>query len=179
VGAKLDERPGELELARRAASAEPAALREIHRQHARTLHALAYRLTGCAADADDVIQDLFVGLPEALRRFDGRGALRGWLRTVTSRLALQRLRRERRRGEASLERAPERGVAPPDTEAQATLRAAIDALPEPLRLVFVMRAIEGYSHAEIAELLGIRPNTAEVRMHRARQLLRRQLGEEL
>jgi RNA polymerase sigma-70 factor (ECF subfamily) len=56
------------------------------------------------------------------------------------------------------------------------VQRAIDALPASLRVVFVLREIEGYSHAEIGELLEIKPNASEVRLHRAIRSLRRTLG---
>jgi RNA polymerase sigma-70 factor (ECF subfamily) len=48
-------------------------------------------------------------------------------------------------------------------------------LPDPLRVVFTLKEVEGYSHAEIAELLGIRSGTSEVRLHRAKARLRQLL----
>ena len=58
----------------------------------------------------------------------------------------------------------------------AVVQRAIDALPETLRVVFVLREVEDYSHAEIAELLNITANASEVRLHRALRSLRRTLG---
>ena len=57
------------------------------------------------------------------------------------------------------------------------IATALRALPGNLRVVFMLRDIEGYTHAEIAELLGIRSGTAEVRLHRARRKLRALLGD--
>ena len=57
------------------------------------------------------------------------------------------------------------------------LNEAIAALPDELRAVFVLREVEGYSHAEIGEMLGIRRGTSEVRLFRAIRLLRRSLGD--
>ena len=57
------------------------------------------------------------------------------------------------------------------------IATALVALPDDLRVAFMLRDIEGYSHAEIAEMLGIRTGTAEVRVHRARRKLRALLGE--
>jgi RNA polymerase sigma-70 factor (ECF subfamily) len=58
----------------------------------------------------------------------------------------------------------------------AAVQRAIAALPDALRAVFVLREVEGYSHAEIAELLNITTNASEVRLHRAVRSLRRALG---
>jgi len=57
------------------------------------------------------------------------------------------------------------------------IATALIALPHELRTVFILRDVEGYSHAEIAALLGIRTGTAEVRLHRARRKLRALLGD--
>ena len=62
-------------------------------------------------------------------------------------------------------------------ERRLILNEAIAALPDELRAVFVLREIEGYSHAEIGEILGIRRGTSEVRLFRAIRMLRRALGD--
>jgi RNA polymerase sigma-70 factor, ECF subfamily len=154
---------------------DPDALAELYRRHGAAVHAVAYRLTASAADADDVLQDVFVGLPEALRRFDGRGSFGGWLRRVAARTALMRMRRSTRRGEVSL---PDDSPAPAtDAAARVDIERALAGLAPGLRAVFVLREVEGYSHAEIAEIMGLRAGTSEVRLHRARQRLRQLLGD--
>ncbi len=165
------------ELVARARQASPEALAELYARHANALMALAYRLTGSTADAEDVLHDVFLGLPEALRRYDEQGALESWLKRVTARVALTRLRRRGRSREVAIDAGPE----PADSRNATRLndlvavRAAIDALPESLRAVFVLREIEGYSHAEISDLLEISPAASEVRLHRALKALRRTL----
>lgn len=151
-----------------------APLPELYASYAADLFRLAYRLTGSAADAEDVVQDVFLGLPEALRGYEERGRFGGWLRTLTARTALSRLRRRTRRREVALDvvhspttRGPEEAVV-----SHVTLHRALERLPEALRTVLVLRELEGYSHAEIAELLGIGVNASQVRLHRAHQKLR-------
>jgi RNA polymerase sigma-70 factor (ECF subfamily) len=162
-----------LELTR---AGDPGALAEVYRQHCSAVHAVAFRLTASAADADDVLQDVFVGLPEALRSFDARGSFAGWLRRVAARTALMRMRRSTRRGEVAL--AADVPAAPaPDAAARVDIERALAALAPGLRVVFVLREVEGYSHAEIAEIIGVRAGTSEVRLHRARQRLRQLLGD--
>jgi RNA polymerase sigma-70 factor, ECF subfamily len=163
----------EARLVQHARSGAPDALRELYERYGAAVYRLAYRLSGSAADAEDVLQDVFVGLPEALRRFDGRGSLEGWIKRVAARTALMRLRREGRRREVGLDALPLASAAPaPDRFVEtAALERALAALPDPLRVVFVLREVEGYSHAEIAGLLGIRRGTSEVRHHRARKAL--------
>lgn len=143
------------------------------------LYRLAYRLTGSREDAEDTVHDVFVGLPEALDRYEERGRFGAWLRRVTARVALMRLRRHNHRREVGLERAD--GVAapvPPDrTSDHAVLQAVVNALPVALRSVLVLKETEGYSHAEIAEVLGITAVTSRVRLLRALRRVRRELED--
>ena len=161
----------------RVAQGDADALGELFARHGGEVHRVAYRLTRPAADADDVLQDVFVGLPEALKRFEGRGSFGRWIRRVAARTALMRLRGAGRRREVELPEgdAPSGPAAPGPGIDGLALERALAALPDGLRAVFVLREVEGYSHAEIAETLGIRPGTSEVRLHRARRLLRQAL----
>lgn len=167
---------------------EPDALARLYCAYAGALTAAAARMLGSRADAEDVVQDLFVGLPEALARYEERGQLGAWLRRLVVRLALGRLRAERRRGEVSLPgtdagpdarggdasgRRPLAGSSPADTLVdRVALERAVAALPEPLRLVFLLREVEGYAHHEIAALLGITRGASEMRLFRAVRRLR-------
>ena len=81
----------------RAAQGEAAALGELFVCHAGLVFRVALRLTGSADDADDVVQDVFVGLPEALRLYDGASEIETWLRQLTVRRSLMVLRTARRR----------------------------------------------------------------------------------
>lgn len=160
---------------------DPAAMSEVYVRHGPALVRAAYGLTGSAQDAEDIVQDLFVGLPEAIGKFDGSGSLGGWLRRVVARMALMRLRAGRRRREdddAEIEVLPRVDRALDALADRLTLDQALRALPVDLRVVFVLKEVEGYRHDEIAGLLGIRRNTAEVRLHRARKLLQRLLGDD-
>jgi RNA polymerase sigma-70 factor (ECF subfamily) len=166
--------PHDVPLLKRAAAGEHAAIAELFARHAAAVHRTAYRLTGSAADADDVLQDVFVGLPEALRTYQGRGSFVGWLGRVAARTALMRMRRRTRRREVPFDAAgdlPSAGAEPRGDE-RAAIDRALAALPEGLRAVFVLKEVEGYSHAEIGEMLGIRAGTAEVRLFRAKRILR-------
>jgi RNA polymerase sigma-70 factor (ECF subfamily) len=145
-------------------------------RHAGTLLTLAARLLHSGPDAQDVVQDLFVGLPEALENYQERGQLLAWLKTAVVRLGLMRLRAQRRRQEtvlwpATLDASGVAGAAPDRLD----MARAMARLPDAERAVVVLRALEGYSHDEIAELLGIRRNTAEVRFHRGLNRLRKLL----
>jgi RNA polymerase sigma-70 factor (ECF subfamily) len=159
-----------------ARAGSPEALAALYREHGAALYRLAYRLTGTPQDAEDVVHDVFVGLPEALERYKERGSFTGWLKRVTARVALMRLRRGKRRREVALE-ATLPSVDPPPDPAGMALRVAVDALPDPLRSVLVLKEIEGYSHAEVGQLLGISTGASRVRLNRAMRLLRKTLED--
>jgi RNA polymerase sigma factor (sigma-70 family) len=124
------------------------------------------------------VQDVFVGLPEALAAYGRRGAFDAWLRKVTVRTALIHLRSTRRRNATAARAEHQRTPPHPDgTIDRLAIVAAMSALPNDLRVVFVLSDVEGYSHAEIGRLLGIRAGTSQVRLHRARRKLRALLEE--
>jgi len=157
------------ELIARVRAGDSDALGELYARTGGALASLARRLTGTREDAEDVLHDVFLGLPEALQHYHDRGQLEAWLRRVTARVALMRLRSARRRREVDV---------PVDIESRAVsedslaLEHAVDELPDALRVVLVLKMIEGYSHAEIAELLEISPRASEQRLYRAIQILR-------
>jgi len=155
---------------------DPAALTVVYRAFGGELLALARRLTGSAADAEDVLHDLIIGLPDALRRYDERGKLRGWLRQVVVRMCLMRLRAARRRGETGLDAAgqlPARAAPPGDFND--AIELALLELSPAIRAVVVLRFLDGLSHRQIAETLGISINASEARLSRGIVVLRRRL----
>lgn len=161
----------------RARAGEPGALEEIFREHGTLMLAVAERITGSADDAQDVVQDIFVGLPEALRGFDGSGVLAAWLRRLTARASLLRLRTDKRRTKwhrRAVHEGP-RSHRPTAVEARLTLERVLDRMPHELRVVYVLKEVEGYSHSDIASMLGISSGASEVRLHRARRFLKDRL----
>lgn len=156
-------------LAARLRAGDRAALDELFRRHAATLLRVASALVD--EDAEDVVQDVFVGLAIALRGYEERGTFGAWLRGVTVRTALARRRRLASRRETELEPIEAR-FAPGDPSSDVALRDALRALPGSLRQVVVLKLVAGYSHDEIASLLHIRPRTSEVRLYRAIRRLR-------
>jgi len=131
-------------------------------------------MTSSVEDAEDVVHDLFVGLPESIHKYHERGSLQGWLKRVVVRLALMRLRTTRRRREVALDDEVSTYAAPQtvDDGVSWDVQRAIDTLPDDLRAVLVLRQAERYTHQEIAALLGITPGTSRVRLSRAVKLVR-------
>jgi len=164
------------ELIRLTASGSPEGIAGLYRLYSARLLRLGRRLTGSRHDAEDIVHDLFLGLPEAIRSFEGRGSFDGWLSRVATRMALMRIRSTRRRREAALEDG--HFVSDPaGAGEQSDLERHVAALPITLRAVLVLRQIEGYSHDEIGALLGISSGASRVRFSRAVQQLRQRMME--
>ena len=156
---------------------ETAALAELFSAYGDQVFRSALRLTGNRADAEDVTQDVFVRLAGAVRGFTGGAAsFPAWVRRVAVRQALMHLRSGRRRREVDVD-AVAALFAPPDGVLERlTITGALARLSVEHRTVFLLKEVEGYDHAEIAELLGISPANSQVRLHRARLQLRELLG---
>ena len=146
---------------------------------------VAYGVLRHRQDAEDVAQEAFV---KAYRRFGDlrdRESFRAWLVRMTWRLAIDRQRADRRRAarEGHAGHAPNRdGHEPPAAledlaarERADRLWAAIDALPDKLRVVVVLSNIEGHGIGEVARLLGLPDGTVKSRLFLARQRLKEQL----
>lgn len=149
------------------------AFRALYRAHTPALYALALRLTGGdRTEAEDLVQESWVRAVRGLSSFRARSALRSWLCGL-----LVNVRRERIRVDW-------RAVDAPDIEPVADtggrddaldLERAIGALPEGAREVFVLHDVYGYTHREIAEMLGVVEGTSKSQLTRARTLLRNSL----
>ena len=167
--------PPDGELVRRAAASDPTAERLLFDRHAPRVWRLARRIAGPGEEIADLVQEVFVRVFDKLGSYRGDAAFTTWLHQVTVRTCLNAVRGLRRRSglEIGFEQAPamELGQSSNPTLALA-LSAAIDALPEALRLPLVMHALEGFSHREVATVLGIPEGTSRRRVSEARATLR-------
>jgi len=158
---------------------EPDAIAAIYREHAGRLLRSTAALLGSRAEAEDLVHDLFVGLPEALRRYEEQGQFGPWLSRIAARMALMRLRSTRRRSEVGLD-----GVAEPSRRAagdaladRLLVEGALAALSDEARTVVVLRDLEGWSYRDIAEFVGASEGTVMTRHCRAMQRLKTALEE--
>ena len=152
------------------------ALGRLYSRYAPLVYGAAYRCLGSAADAEDVLQDTFVGLPEALQGYREAGRFEPWLKRVAIRAALMKHRARGRRREEPLDVADGSAIADTPIVDRLTAAQAVESLPDDLRIVFMLKEVEGYAHSEIAGLLGISPGASAVRLFRAWRLIRRHLG---
>ena len=188
----LEQHSDDLALATRAASGDHAAFAAIMRTHNQALYRTARSILRDETEAEDALQSSYLKAYVAMPQFAGRAALSTWLTRIVINECLERRRRRVREetGEiadvaegASPDEAPEEAAGDPETQAAraeliGVLEQAIDSLPEPFRLVFTLRAIEGRSVEEVAASLGINAVTVRTRHHRARQLLQTRLRNE-
>jgi RNA polymerase sigma-70 factor (ECF subfamily) len=180
------ERDREQALVARAQKGDRAAFAALVREHQDEVYTLARRLVGDPHLAADVAQETLIRAWRALPNFRGDAKLSTWLHRITVNTAWTHKQRARRHQGASIEDHLEL-AAPVDAshpevagevlELRGRLRFALDRLPEAQREVVVMKDVYGWSHAEIAEVMGISVTAAKVRLHRARARLARDLEE--
>jgi RNA polymerase sigma-70 factor, ECF subfamily len=169
--------PDERELVALAMRGGDEAFSALYARHAAAAYTAAYRLLGSAADAEDVVQELFLALPGTLSGYDPtRGPLGAWLRRVAVRLALMRMRTVRRRRETDAGSVAALLAREDAALERLSIEAALARLSDDQRAVFLLKEVEGYEHREIAALLDISVANSEVRLFRARQALRALLG---
>jgi RNA polymerase sigma-70 factor, ECF subfamily len=184
-------------LVERARKRDGAAVRLIMQRHNRRLYRVARSVLHDEAEAEDVVQEAYVRAFTHLDGFRGEARLSTWLTRIALNEALSRLQRKRITvGLKDIDAINDQGEArviyfpsarqDSDPEAAATraevrrlLERAVDQLPDPFRLVFVLRDIEEMSTEETAAHLGLRPETVRTRLHRARRLLRKSLDSTL
>jgi RNA polymerase sigma-70 factor (ECF subfamily) len=155
----------------RLVAGDSVALAEIYDQYASFVYGLALRVIGDARAAEDVSQDVFVGLWERPAVFDPeRGSLRTWLGTLAHRRAVDYVRREEARRRRA-ERDAARAVSAPDVDELATalvaaerVRAALDRLPAEQRRAIELAYFGGRTYRQVAEVLGIPEGTAKSRL---------------
>lgn len=167
-------------LLQRVEEGDPLALARVYERYATLVHAVGMRLTMSEDEANDITHTVFVGLPLALRSYAGRGSFEGWLRRVAVTTALKVLRSRRR--EVDLTDALLAGLRSRARGSRAivvglAIEEALARLPDRLRVVFVLKEVEGYSHEEIADMLDITSGASMTRLCRARTRLREQLGD--
>jgi len=187
------------ELVRRTLQGDHTAFDRIMRRYNQRLYRLARGIIDEPSDAEDVLQESYVRAFYQLKTYSGRGSLGAWLAQIVRNEAIDRLRarkaaRDRIALETELgsedEAVLEKQQAPEDVrfspqaateaaEMKRVLEHAIAKLPDPFRAVFVLREVEGLSVDETSEYLGIPAATVKTRDHRARNLLRKELGERI
>ncbi|HEX8240851.1 MAG TPA: RNA polymerase sigma factor [Allosphingosinicella sp.] len=187
---------GDLDLARRLAARDPAAVRLITARNNQRLFRTAWSILKSRSEAEDAVQSAYLRAFAAAAEFEGRSSLSTWLTRIVINEALGRKRAAKRRLAAldggsvaildeyreklmrgSMTTLPDGALA--REQMRRMLEEAIGRLPDAFRLVFVLREIEGLGVDEAAEALGIAAATVKTRHFRARRRLQEELAPEL
>jgi RNA polymerase sigma-70 factor (ECF subfamily) len=168
-----------------AAGGDEDAFRVLVERHSRSVFRLAFRMTGSAADAEDIVQETFVKAYQQLGRFEARSHFATWLYRIGANCAIDHLRRRARREAAH---APDvlDALAPPAAgptseelvfarQVGARVQQALDRLSEQERAAFLMRHFHGCSIEEICAALGLKTNAAKHSIFRAVKKMRAEL----
>nr|WP_298721408.1 RNA polymerase sigma factor [uncultured Steroidobacter sp.] len=194
IASSLPTDEDDIAIAHRVAAGDHVAFAGLMRRYNRRLYRLARAVLKDPAEADDVLQEVYLAAYQSLRQFRGDAALSTWLSRLVLNECSGRLRRHHRRENvipmvSSTNRPDVDSVAARDSELpdQAIGRAQLrdllehklDELPEPFRVVFVLRAVEELSVQDTAQILDIPEETVRSRHFRARSLLREALAQEI
>ena len=166
------------DLVEAARAGDRAALDRLLRRHYDRLHALCWRMTGGAQDADDAAQEALIAITRGLERFDARARFSTWAYRVTVNACLDELRRRKRRPRPVPEGELERPGLEPSPEAAGTrvdVEVALRQLAPDFRAAVVLRDLCGLDYAEIGDVLQIPPGTVRSRIARGRTELARRL----
>jgi RNA polymerase sigma factor (sigma-70 family) len=155
------------------------AQRELYDTFSSKMYSICYRYVKGSMEAEDILVTSFMKVFDKISQFKSEGSFEGWIRRIVVNEALTYLRRNRSMYlETELEQAdrePDYNMLSDHLEAEDLLNM-IKELPTGYRIVFNLYAIDGYSHKEIADQLGISENTSKSQLSRARTYLQKMLA---
>lgn len=164
----------------RARAGDIEALEELYRAYESGVYNLGRRICGTEEDAEEVLQETFLEVCRSIGKYRGEGSLWGWVRQVAVSKALMLIRREKRRRAAPLDQVVLTGAVattPREATGPIDLEVALKRLTPTARTVLWLHDVEGYTHEEIGETLGISVVASRGRLFRAVRTLRRHLGD--
>jgi RNA polymerase sigma-70 factor (ECF subfamily) len=174
----------DLALARRCASGDTAAQRQLFREQRMRVHRTLYRILGSNREMEDLIQDVFIEVFRSLERFRGEAKLSTWIARITSRVAMAHIGR-RKPAVESLETVPEVAAGGPSADTVAEAREAAERLYRALdrvdavhRIAFSLHVIEGLPLREVADVMEASLVATKSRVWRARRELERRASRD-
>ena len=177
-------RAAEAALVERCRRGELGAFEEIYRTHSTKLFGLLQRMVGNPADAEDLLQEVFLSAHRKLDGFRGESALGTWLYRLATNHCLDYLRSRAAKTGQITDAIDDEPVAlegggralAERTVAKMDLERALAQLPDGCRAAFLLHDVEGLEHREVADALGIAEGTSKSQVHKARLKLRALLG---
>jgi len=146
----------------------------LYNRFSSKMYAVCLRYSGNADDAQDILQDGFVKIYKNLSRFRSEGSFEGWIRRIFVNTAIEHLRRKkylRPIEEKEENTIPNKSVTVLDSLGEKDIMNLISQLSPGYRTVFNMYVVEGYTHKEVGDILGISEGTSKSQLARARMIL--------
>lgn len=164
----------DLELIRQAQQGDSNAIRQLYQRHCGRVFTVIRRLAGDDALAEDWAQEAWVRVFRALPTFRGESRFTTWLHRIALNSALhgRRWRERRVKHEAPILPTHPAQASNEDTALRLKLERAMERLPDRMRQVLVLHDVEGYTHEEIGEFLGVTPGTSKSQLFKARARMR-------
>ncbi len=168
------------ELIKRCQDNDRQAQELLYRQYSSVLYGMCLKYAPNQMEAEDNLQDAFITIFQRIDQYQGKGSFEGWMKRIAINTVLQKYRQKRlydlpaddlMEGEMELEPYDESLSLP-----LPFLLSIIQELPERYRLVFNLYVLDGHTHKEIADLLGISDGTSKSNLARARQLLQQKIN---
>ncbi len=161
-----------------AQAGDKQAYRQLYDRHVGRVHALSYRLTADRALAEDATQEVFIQLWRKLDNYNAKSKFSTWLHSVTANITVSYMRKQRGWVQRmfNIEGSAAEHHTAEGSAGEVDLEAYIARLPERARMVFVLHAIEGYRHEEIASMLNMAVGSSKAQFHRAKHLLKEWMG---
>jgi RNA polymerase sigma factor (sigma-70 family) len=147
---------------------------ELYRRFSPRMYAVCLRYAGNAEEAEDILQEGFIKVFKKLESFRGEGSFEGWVRRIFVNTAIEHFRRKRylqpvtEKEENTIEG---KSLSALDGLAEKDILALVQQLSPGYRTVFNMYVVEGYTHKEIGDMLGISEGTSKSQLSRAKVIL--------
>ena len=168
----------EAQLIRKACDGDGRAVRALYERYAPRVYAVVRRIAGDDDLAQDYAQEAWIRAIRALPTFRGDARFSTWLHRIAVNAALQAARKAQTRSKRRTEMPEQVPVGPARSDAllEERLEEAMDRLPEGMRRVLILHDVEGYTHEEIGEALGVASGTSKSQLSKARAKMREMLG---
>lgn len=138
------------------------------------MYTILVRMLNDEADAADALQDAFIQIFKNLKRFEGKSTLGAWIKTIVVRTGIAKLKKQTRviELETSIHKADSEVIVWDENLTGEYLAKAIQQLPNGYRTVFLLIEVEGYSHKEVSNLVGISEGTSKSQLFKAKKMLK-------
>lgn len=164
-------------LIRRVQLGDADAFSDLVKEYSRHVYQTAYTIVRSRLDAEEVTQDVFIKVHRKLHTLKDSNAFPAWVTTITTRLAIDRVRQVQRRRSDPLETIEDIAQIRADPATRPIIEETLDALSPAHRAILLLRERDGYEYAEIAAILSIPIGTVKSRLAYAKQAVRKRFDD--